>query len=59
MNDFASAGRIVRPADGRLVLDSRGVMVMYDYARNTSIAVPDDVRQRIEAHAGREFPRPA
>jgi acyl-CoA thioesterase FadM len=42
-----------------LVVDSRGVTVMYDYARHASIAVPDDVRQRIEAHAGREFPRPA
>jgi acyl-CoA thioester hydrolase len=53
------AAQIVRPADARVILDSRGVMVMYDHARGVSVPVPDDVRQRIERHAGREFPRPA
>jgi acyl-CoA thioester hydrolase len=58
-SSFVVVGQIARPADARVIVDSRGVMVMYDYARNRSVAVPDDVRRQIEAHAGREFPRPA
>ena len=58
-SSFVVAGQIACPADGRVILDSRGVMVMYDYERQTSVEIPDDVRQRIEAHAGREFPRRA
>ena len=57
-SSFTFVGQIVRPADGTLILESRAVLVMYDYARQRPVPVPDHVRQRIEAHAGREFPRP-
>lgn len=57
-SSFVLVGQIVRPTDGTLIADSRGVMVTYDYRRGVSIPVPDDTRQRIEAFEGREFARP-
>lgn len=38
--------------DGRLVALSRTVLVMYDYATAATIAVPEDLKQRVRALQG-------
>ena len=47
-SSFDIRGDIVRPADGALILESRAVMVMYDYAAGTPVPIPDEARRRIE-----------
>ena len=47
-SSFDFKGEIVRPRDGALILESRVVMVMYDYATARAVPVPDAVRARIE-----------
>ena len=34
-------------ADGQLVAEARSVLVAYDYARGTSVPVPDELRRRL------------
>lgn len=38
---------------GRLVVSARSVQVCYDYAVKQSIAMPDELRRRLEAFEGR------
>ena len=41
-------GEIVRPADSTCLLESRAVMVMYDYAASTSVPIPETTCLRLE-----------
>ena len=36
-------------ADGRVVAEARSVLVGYDYGRNESVAIPEDLRRRLAA----------
>lgn len=45
---FDFLAEIVRPADRMRILESRAVMVMYDYAAARPVPVPDAARRRIE-----------
>jgi acyl-CoA thioester hydrolase len=47
-SSFDFRGEILRPGDGRLIHESRTVMVMYDYAKSVAVPVPDQVRRRLE-----------
>ena len=47
-SSFDFLGEIVRPADGARILESRVVMVMYDYAASRPVPVPDEARRRIK-----------
>ncbi|MBK9714593.1 MAG: acyl-CoA thioesterase [Kouleothrix sp.] len=42
----------IEAGDGRLVALSRTVLVMYDYATAATIAVPEDLKQRVRALQG-------
>ena len=35
-------------ADGRVVAEAKSVLVAYDYARGESVAIPEDLRKRLE-----------
>jgi acyl-CoA thioester hydrolase len=37
-------------ADRRLVAEARSVLVAYDYARGTSVEVPEELRRRLSSH---------
>jgi acyl-CoA thioester hydrolase len=42
----------IRSVDGDRKASGRTVQVMYDYANGTAMAVPDELRSRIEAYEG-------
>lgn len=42
----------IRGADGRLVVSAKTVQVAYDYERAQTIAVPDDLKERVRAFQG-------
>jgi len=44
-------------ATGRLVVEASSVQVCYDYGTKTSMAVPDDLRRRLETFEGRSLAR--
>ena len=44
--------RVTARASGRLVADGETTQVMYDYAAAASVAIPPDVRERLESVAG-------
>ncbi len=46
-----------RSGEGRLVLTGSTALVMYDYEAGRSAAVDDELRHRLEAHAGSPLPR--
>jgi acyl-CoA thioester hydrolase len=46
-----------RDAGGELLLSGSTVLVRYDYAAGVSVPVDDDLRKRLEAHAGGVLPR--
>ena len=49
----------IRERDGgRLVVEARSVQVCYDYAARRSIAMPDELRARLEALEGRPLGTP-
>jgi acyl-CoA thioester hydrolase len=37
-------------ADGDLVAEAKSVLVAYDYLRAESVAIPEDLRKRLETH---------
>jgi acyl-CoA thioester hydrolase len=43
----------IRTADDRLVAEASAVLVAFDYERNVSIQVPDDVREKLQAYEAR------
>lgn len=47
-SSFDFRGDIIRPGDEALILESRAVMVMYDYRASTPVPIPPAVRRRIE-----------
>jgi acyl-CoA thioester hydrolase len=54
-SSFAFEYEIVQVSDGRVVADARSVQVMYDYARQRSVPVPDEFRARAERFEQRIF----
>ncbi|MGE0041041.1 MAG: acyl-CoA thioesterase [Vicinamibacterales bacterium] len=54
-SSFTVASRIVRPADGALILEATNVLVMYDYAAKTPVPVPAAVRATLSAYEGRDL----
>ncbi|HUQ22649.1 MAG TPA: thioesterase family protein [Gaiellaceae bacterium] len=40
---------IVSASDGRVVAEAKSVLVSYDYARSESVAVPERLRERLQA----------
>ncbi len=44
---------------GRLVVEATSVQVCYDYASKQSLAMPDDLRRRLEQFEGRILARPS
>lgn len=47
-SSFDFRAEIVRPRDGALILESRAVLVMYDYEGSRPVAIPDAARLRVE-----------
>lgn len=47
-SSFDFQGEIVRPADSTRLLESRAVMVMYDYAASMPVPIPEATRLRLE-----------
>jgi acyl-CoA thioester hydrolase len=58
-SSFAFEYEIVQASDGRLVADGRSVQVMFDYAAQRSVPVPDDFRARVERFEQRIFAKPS
>ena len=54
---FAFVYEIRARDDGRVVAEARTVQVCYDYTAKRSIAVPGDLRARLEAFEGRPLAR--
>jgi acyl-CoA thioester hydrolase len=46
-----------RSGQGERVLTGTTALVLYDYETNRTAAVSDELRHRLEAHAGEELPR--
>jgi acyl-CoA thioester hydrolase len=40
---------VISTSGGRVVAEAKSVLVSYDYARNVSVAVPDELRERLSA----------
>jgi len=57
-SSFVFEYEIVQARDERVVADGRSVQVMYDYARQQSVPVPDDFRARAERFEHRIFAKP-
>jgi acyl-CoA thioester hydrolase len=47
-SSFDFEGDIIRVRDGALILESRAVLVMYDYSRSAPVPIPEAARRRIE-----------
>lgn len=54
---FAFSYEIREKGSGRLVVEARSIQVCYDYEAKTSIAVPGELRRRLEAFEGRSLER--
>jgi acyl-CoA thioester hydrolase len=54
---FAFEYEIREKTTRRLVVEASSVQVCYDYGTKTSMAVPDDLRRRLEAFEGRALAR--
>ncbi len=52
---FTAEYEIVQARDRKLVASARSVQVMYDYAANKPVPIPDEVRGRIEDFEGRSL----
>jgi acyl-CoA thioester hydrolase len=52
-------GYAITGGDGRPVAKAETVQVMYDYQRQLSKPIPDDLRERFGAFEGRSFAPPA
>ena len=50
---FDAAYRIVSREDERLIAEGSSVMVMFDYQKQATFPVPDDLRARVRALEGR------
>jgi acyl-CoA thioester hydrolase len=55
---FAFSYRIREKTTGRVVADAISIQVCYDYALKRSIAVPEELRRRLEVFEGRSLTRP-
>ena len=40
---------VISTSSGRIVADAKSVLVSYDYERSESVAVPDELRRRLDA----------
>ncbi len=49
-SSFIFEGQIVQQRDGTVVAEAKSVQVMYDYDRNRSVPMPEDVRGTMEAY---------
>lgn len=54
-SSFVFEYEIAQAADGRVVADGKSIQVMFDYAAQRSVPVPDDFRERAERAEGRIF----
>jgi acyl-CoA thioester hydrolase len=54
---FAFRYEIREKGTGRIVVDAETVQVCYDYAEKRSIAMPAELRERLEAFEGRRLAR--
>ena len=52
-SSFDAEYRVVARADARLVAEGRSVMVMFDYQKQASFAIPEDLRARFRSLEGR------
>lgn len=52
---FRMSHRLTSQTDGRVLADVESVLVAYDYAAARPIRVPDEWRDRLEAHEGRSL----
>lgn len=50
---FDAAYRIVSRQDERLIAEGSSVMVMFDYQKQVTFPIPDDLRARVRALEGR------
>jgi acyl-CoA thioester hydrolase len=49
---FTFISEIMRPSDGTLIVESRAVLVVYDYRADRPVPIPDDWRAKIEEFEG-------
>ena len=54
---FAFGYQIWEKSSGRTVVEATTVQVCYDYAAKRTLAVPEDLRRRVEAFEGHVLPR--
>lgn len=50
---FEAEYRVVAAGDGRLVAEGRSVMVMFDYEKQVTFAMPEDLRAKVRSLEGR------
>ena len=53
-SSFDAEYRILSREDDRLVAEGRSVMVMFDYERQASFSIPNDLRAQVRALEGRD-----
>ncbi len=53
---FTFVSEIMRPSDGTLIVESRAVLVVYDYATDRPVPIPDEWREKIDAFEGNTGP---
>lgn len=54
-SSFTMSYRITSKADDRLIAEAETIQVMYDFDKQASMPIPDDLRARIGAFEGRDF----